>query len=932
MVGDSHDDDPPPRSTNDDLLRAVLGMAEHPTPAVLTIGHVIDECYRIESELGAGGMGRVYLARDLRLGREVALKLHTAVVTEVGDERLAREATALAKLAHPNVVTVYELGTWAGHLWVAMEYVRGGTAREWLAAAPHHPREIIGVYVAAARGLAAAHAAGLVHRDFKPDNVLVGDDGRVRVADFGLARHAGDAGPSADALDSPTDTITRTGAVLGTPAYMAPEQREAGAVGPAADQFAFAVALWEAVDGQRPFAGETNDEITEAMATGTLREPTARMPRHVAAALRRALALDPTRRWPSIALLADELARDPAARRRQLAIGAGLVAIVGTSAAWMLTRTAGAPAASCERAGDEMASSWSTSRRKELVALDALGGDSRRASAVVDVWATRWQAQRRAVCEATHVSHVQSTEVFDLRNYCLDRARARLDATLDLLARADRSVATRAIDVALSLPALDECEDLQGLRSAPPPPDDLAVHVQLASLEGARARIAPLIASGQSNLALTEARLLVDRSDMLAQPAMRANARRELASALFEVGDYKAIIPIYDEAARLAALSHDDYVVAGIWLDTAETLSMLGQNSEANRLLVVGSAAVVRLENPPRFVAHLAELRGLVLQGQGKFREAATALEQAIAATERLAGETPDLARQLNRLGSARSELRDLPAARAAFVRARQILERAYGPVHRNVGVVLTSQGNAEYIAGEYASARRTYEQALAVKEATMGPQHPALVVTLGNLALALLELRELDAAEATAKRGLALLEAAVGPTHPKLGQQLFTLGQIQIAREDWTGATITHDRAATVLDAAGGIPPLDEVLLSLARIDLHNGNHVSARKRVNRALAITAAGPGAESYEAAKAAGVLAEVQLASGDRAGARASLMTARALMAKVVGTQHPDYQGFDAALAKLDANRGSGFTAPRAGSAKARTPTVVRPPPS
>jgi len=226
-----------------DALRAMLGMHARARSRVLTAGQTVGDAYRIEGELGAGGMGVVYLAHDLRLGRDVAIKVHAAS----GDERLLHEASALAQLVHANVVTVHEVGIWSSHPYVVMEYVPGGTARAW--AKGKSVREIVALYAAAGRGLAAAHAAGMVHRDFKPDNVLVGDDGRVRVADFGLA--CTDRSAVGVSRGRPGD-LTITGAVMGTPAYMAPEQASGGAITPAADQYAFAVALWEALEGARP--------------------------------------------------------------------------------------------------------------------------------------------------------------------------------------------------------------------------------------------------------------------------------------------------------------------------------------------------------------------------------------------------------------------------------------------------------------------------------------------------------------------------------------------------------------------------------------------------------------------------------------------------------------------------------------------------------
>ena len=259
----------------------------------------INNRYVIDAVLGRGGMGTVYLARDLSLDREVALKLHRP---GSNNERLHREAIAMAKLAHPNVVTVFEAATVDDRLYVAMEYVRGETLRGWLEAAPRSWRTIVDVLLQSGQGLAAAHAAGLVHRDFKPENVLVGEDGRPRVGDFGLARVG--AGPSG-AKPYGDGTTTRTGEVMGTPAYMAPEQLAGGDVDARTDQFAFCVVAWECLFGKRPYAGRTMAALADAMHRGELHRPPPRsdVPPRIREVLARGLAIDPAERYPDMCAL-----------------------------------------------------------------------------------------------------------------------------------------------------------------------------------------------------------------------------------------------------------------------------------------------------------------------------------------------------------------------------------------------------------------------------------------------------------------------------------------------------------------------------------------------------------------------------------------------------------------------------------------------------
>ncbi|MCB9703681.1 MAG: serine/threonine protein kinase [Myxococcales bacterium] len=286
--------------------------------------------YVLLRELGGGGMGLVYAAYDEHLDRKVALKvLGEGDARPSAQTRLLREAQALARLSHPNVVAIHDVGTSRGQVFMAMEFVAGVTLRSWLAAAPRSQKAIIDVFVEAGRGLAAAHAAGIVHRDFKPDNVMVGNDGRVRVTDFGLARPTGAsdehminfAAAAAHEALGERGGVTATGTILGTPGYMSPEQHMGRPADARTDIYSFSASLYEAFFGQRPFAGETHADLANAAIRGELRPP----PRGVVSpALRkvilRGLDVDPAARWPSMEALLGALTDDPIRRRRRIAL------------------------------------------------------------------------------------------------------------------------------------------------------------------------------------------------------------------------------------------------------------------------------------------------------------------------------------------------------------------------------------------------------------------------------------------------------------------------------------------------------------------------------------------------------------------------------------------------------------------------------------
>ncbi len=305
--------------------------------------------FAILRRVGAGAMGVVHAAYDEELDRRVAIKLLLDGAPAGSEERarMTREALAMARLSHPNVVQIHEVGEHAGQVFIAMEYVRGATLSQWLVAGERSWQEILDVFEQAGRGLLAAHRAGLVHRDFKPDNVLVGHDGRVRVADFGLAHiQAARGSDSGDSMTMPSSRhlgagVSLQGGRVGTPAYMSPEQHDGVATDARSDQFSFCVALYQAVYQQHPFAAATVFQLAIAVHEGAVREPPAghAAPAWVHRALATGLAPNPGHRHASMEVLLAELSRDPPAPAsvwRSLATAAAVVGLAGL--AWLALR------------------------------------------------------------------------------------------------------------------------------------------------------------------------------------------------------------------------------------------------------------------------------------------------------------------------------------------------------------------------------------------------------------------------------------------------------------------------------------------------------------------------------------------------------------------------------------------------------------------
>ncbi|MCA9704739.1 MAG: serine/threonine protein kinase, partial [Myxococcales bacterium] len=288
--------------------------------------------YVVLETLGSGGMGTVLRAYDPKLHREVALKrLRAGSFEAEASARLVREAQALAQLSHPNVISVYDVEPTPDDVIVALELVRGATLGRWLRT-PRTWREVVQVLVQAGRGLAAAHDANLIHRDFKPANVMISEQGQVKVMDFGLAkvRVTEDASESdaaredarvhlrhPEALEAAPSITTRADVVLGTPPYMAPEQHVGTAASPSVDQYAFCVTLWSSLTGERPFHGDADmDALLRAKLEGPPPWPrSCAAPRRVVDAIRRGLAADPRARWPDMQALLEQL--ELALRRRR---------------------------------------------------------------------------------------------------------------------------------------------------------------------------------------------------------------------------------------------------------------------------------------------------------------------------------------------------------------------------------------------------------------------------------------------------------------------------------------------------------------------------------------------------------------------------------------------------------------------------------------
>jgi len=509
----------------------------------LARGSVVNR-FVILDVVGRGGMGVVYAAYDPELDRKIALKLVRPNRPGAGEGQLLREAQAIARLSHPNVVAVYDVGTHLHQVFLAMELVEGRSLGRWLAETPRSVREILDVFIAAGRGLAAAHAAGVVHRDFKPDNVLIGHDGRVRVADFGVARRFESPGEEPpERPDLPEEArsarstmaaaeATRWGVAVGTVPYMAPEQLRRGTADARSDQFAFCIALFEALYGERPFAGQGAFDLALAMESGELRTPNPavrRVPAWVRLVLARGLAFDPAARFPSMDELLAALSRDPAAARRRLWGIAAAVAVL-LVAGLGLRELALRRARVCAGGEAKVAELWNPERKAAVhTAFRATGlpfaeGTWTGVERALDRYAEGWAGMHREACEATRVRGEQSEALLDRRMFCLDQRLRDAGALIDLFSHADGAVVEKSVAASADLPALASCADLSALNARVPPPTDPKVRQAVRKIGQEVAVARASAAAGRYAVGLDPARRAAAAAEKIAYPPLRAEA------------------------------------------------------------------------------------------------------------------------------------------------------------------------------------------------------------------------------------------------------------------------------------------------------------------------------------------------------------------------------------------------------------------------
>ncbi len=788
--------------------------------ALLTEGDEVAGRYVVLCLAGAGATAVVYGAYDPSLDRRVALKLLRPAASDAGEAWLTTEAQTIARLRHPNIVVVHDLGLHDGRVFLTLDYVEEGHLGQWLVAQPRTWQAILKCFTGAGRGLAAAHAAGIVHRDFKPQNVLVGPDSVPMVTDFGLS--------TLERRGGPFDTE-----IAGTPAYMAPEHRDGRAATYASDQFSFCVALWEALSGSRPGPGIT------AVPSKT------KVPEWVWSALRRGLSVDPGQRFADMTGLLRAL--DPAlAQRRRIRTVAGggvaaLTVMVGIVVAVFWERESRCDQAVATR------DLWSAAQQEKIHrAFSATGAPYAESafqstSRLLTRWVKQWAVSRRKVCEASAFGTEQSSTQLVARMACLDRRRMALTSLQEVFEHAQTGDTENAVNAVSALGVPEECETVSGLVT----PVTGALY---ASLTPRLMKARVLTSTGQYAVAREMARGVIAEAEAAGAVEPQAEGELILGDALLRLGDGPESERVLYAALAHAEQSHNERLAIETWINIIITQgTILDHFDEAMRSAQVTKALLHRQEmhdleieyetalgrayrQARKFkLAEEAYRRALAMLGpepqepslefsvvlgslavvannQGRFEESLELHAQALAIKRAVLGSLhPVTALELNNLGFAQWEALHYEEALASHRESLAIRQKVFGPKHVDVAWSLS------LICLDLTALKRLDEALVACRSALELAELPgnarALDITLNYLGSLLNDLHQYDEAAEVLLRNIRSLEVRFGPTSPRLAFDLAALGSVYLEQGRPEAAIDPLERSFAIHTAREGAP-----------------------------------------------------------------------------------------------------------------------------
>jgi len=767
--------------------------------------------YLILEKVGQGGMGIVYAAWDPDLGRRVAIKLLRtdkvpAEGRTVGQARLLREAQAMARVSHPNVISVFDVSTLGESVFVAMEFVDGGTLRKWVKEKPRAWQEVLDVFTAAGRGLAGAHAAGLVHRDFKPDNVLIGTDGRIRVTDFGLARLSEDEQeavanrptlPEMAAIeDSPElAQLTQDGLVVGTLRYMSPEQLHGTVPDARSDQFSFCVALYWALYGDWPFDRQRSPRGVESAqgssqkgtsrpsqrtgtprpidpATGAFEPPRdSKVPAFVRRALMRGLAPAPADRFASMEALLTQLDYRP--RRMRMAAAAATLALVAGLGGygWYTQAASQRQALVCTGAEQKLAGVWDDGARKQvteaLLATKRPGAQevATRVVGQLDNYTRGWVETSTEACRTTRVRGEQTESLLSLRVVCMERRLKDVQAVRAVLASADAALVEKAVDTVSLLPSLRSCSDVGSLSQVEPPPDSEQARAEIERLTGLVAQMKALMDAGRYKQSHEVAEPLLKAVSALGYRPLEAETLLWRGWLEFRLDEPKGAERYLTQALKTALAARSDEVLA-----RAATLLVFVVGSDTKRS-----------------------------------EEALWWNEMARAALTRMGGNEDLESEVFKNLGGMYAAQRRNAEALAAYERALELSDRATGPEHVRRSIILGNMGSIYKREKRMEEATRVLNEALALRERLSGPTHPLAGVLHYTLSQTYLRMRDLEKARVHVLRALEIDIATLGAEHPTVADTYDVVGTVYMEGKKFREAQEAHAKALAIKEKTLG-------------------------------------------------------------------------------------------------------------------------------
>jgi eukaryotic-like serine/threonine-protein kinase len=827
--------------------------------------------------VGSGGMGIVVAAHDPELDREVAIKL-VGARTDVDDDRPLREAQAMAKLSHPNVVQVYEVIRLDARTAIVMQLVEGEDLGTWQKREDRAWREVVDAYVQAARGLAAAHRAGIVHRDFKPSNVLVDREGIVRVTDFGLAQRATDETSAAEGL-------------AGTPAYMAPEQHLGATVDARTDQWALGCALYEALYGRRPYVAADRATLAAAVVRGELPpDPTSSpVPRRIRAAIRRALTTDPDERFDTVDDLVAVLAAPP--RRVHYAITAGVTVAALVTVALVASRSA--PAV-CQGLDAPIRAVWTDAVRSQLQTR-LLGGDVGLPAATVeralhglDRYASSWTTTRVGVCKDAQQG-VRSADALDTRMRCLDRRLAEITGLLDGLAEGRGATLRAASDAVAQLEPATECADAKDVGARPTNP---ALRGEIDAAEAALARATALVSLGQFENAMPLADRAAAVGEHAASPSLMARALIVRAECQDRLGRFSPALATLQRAATAAAKARDNTALADTLVREALVDGEhLGHRGDALRMRPFVELQLEAAGQPDAQRAEwLHDLAILLYDDSSRVDEAAADEREALAIRQRTL--PPDHTYIFDSMET----LANIEAARDHFDESQRLLEQvrdariaARGPVDHLVSSVYNNLGVLDIRRGNLLAAIDDLQRSVDIGLKVDQPDSAAMF----NLALTELDLGHLAEAAKHFEGALEIYKKLAGPealeNSRDVAESATYLGAVWNAQGDYTRGRPMLLHGLEIARRSSS-PSLTTALSHAARLALHDGDRAKARALVDEAMKVPASNAPLRSLAAA-------EVLRAETGCSGARAAL-------AKVIDDAIADEQPAVQAVATVE----------------------------